>query len=187
MSFSDHRVFLIGYMGSGKSTLGPVLAKRLKFQYFEMDEAVERWRGTSISDIFSESGEQAFRAAESSMLRLAVDLNKIVISTGGGLPMDNKNLKLMLNSGLTIYLETDEFVLAERIISEIENRPIHKDVNSKQTLADQISTNMKIRKPIYEEAHITLNGQADPQSNAKKIEAMMKGDYQRTSAIHLRD
>lgn len=142
-------------MGAGKSTIGSELARQLNYLHIDTDAAIESFTGMSISSIFNIQGESVFRSLELMMLSLISDLDKVVISTGGGLPIIPGALDIILNTGITIYLECEIEELARRI-SQNEERPLHNQDN-KASLADQITTRLGERKQFYEQAHLVIN------------------------------
>src|SRR3982750_1343717 len=97
-------VYVIGFMGCGKSKLGKQLAKKLNHEFIDFDELIEEQSGKKISEIFKDDGQPAFRNLETEILKRVSALNDIVVSTGGGTPCFNDNMKLMNASGITVYL-----------------------------------------------------------------------------------
>lgn len=154
--FSSSRIFLIGYMASGKSSIGRVLAAKLNIDFLDTDKAIEELKGQSISEIFETSGEAAFRREERKMLSLALNLENIVVATGGGMPIESNHIDLMNQAGTTIFLETDLEILIKRI-SENGDRPLHSDTHNIKSYAEKLFNK---RRPIYAQAHyrISSNG-----------------------------
>ena len=99
---------MIGFMGSGKSTVGKRLAANLKWSFIDLDERIETETGMKISSIFSEKGELHFRHIESKVLRDLKNEENTIISTGGGTPCFNENMDFMTRTGLTVYLKMSE-------------------------------------------------------------------------------
>src|SRR5436853_6290275 len=96
------KVFLIGFMGSGKTFLGKQLAQLLNYEFIDLDEWIEQREKKSIAEIFSEDGEEYFRKKESQQLKLLAEKNNAVIATGGGTPCFHDNMKWMNDHGFTI-------------------------------------------------------------------------------------
>ncbi len=96
------KIFLIGFMGSGKTTVGKKLAKKLNFKHLDIDKEVEKITNLKIGEIFKDLGEQNFRRIESNTLK-SISFNKIVISTGGGTPCFLKNMDWIKKKGISIY------------------------------------------------------------------------------------
>jgi shikimate kinase len=122
-------IFLIGFMGSGKSTVGALLAERLNLPFLDSDKEIEQKAGKSISEIFSQDGEAAFREMEMNFLQELKSMESSVVAAGGGLPTIKNALQLMHESGLVIYLNTSLLTLIKRLKEEKEQRPLLKDLS----------------------------------------------------------
>lgn len=120
----ERYVFLIGFMGSGKSTVGALLAERLKLPFIDSDKEIERQQGKSVNEIFTLSGEVAFREMEMDFLKSLEFLEPSVVAVGGGLPSIEGALELMHKMGLVIYLNTSLLTLLKRLKEEKEQRPL---------------------------------------------------------------
>ena len=151
------KIFLIGFMGSGKSTRGRNLASLLGWSFIDIDENIENLEGMSIPNIFSEKGEVYFRRIESEALRKTVSESKTVISTGGGTPCSGDNMDFMLTNGLTVYLKMNPSMLLARLSKSPEKRPLLKDVDKKE-LQDFITKKLEEREKWYSMAEITVDG-----------------------------
>ena len=117
-------IFLVGFMGSGKSTLGKELAKQLKFKFADTDASVELLTGKSINDLFDEGGEIYFRMKEQEVLHSFAGKKNCVIATGGGLPIFKDNMDWMNENGITVYLKVHRGVLFHRLLPEKNTRPL---------------------------------------------------------------
>ncbi len=117
-------IFLIGYMGSGKTTIGRALALRYGLEHIDLDWRIEQRFRCKISDMFAEIGEDGFRRRERNMLQEVLGMENVVVSVGGGTPCFFDNMKLMNESGRTIYLQCGVDVLVERIMRSQNKRPI---------------------------------------------------------------
>lgn len=117
-------IFLIGFMGSGKSTVGALLAERLHLPFIDSDKEIEKAAGKSIRAIFEQGGEAAFRSMEMNFIRRLESENQSVIAVGGGLPTLDGALELMHQSGLVIYLNTSLLTLIKRLKEEKATRPL---------------------------------------------------------------
>jgi shikimate kinase len=143
-------IFLVGFMGSGKSFLGRQLACQLNYTFIETDEWIEHAEGKSISKIFEEEGEPYFRKKETEFLLGLKMVNFCVIATGGGMPCYADNMNLMNTLGTTIWLEVDENILLERLKAEKEHRPmLVKAYDLQKRIRDLLET----RKPYYQRAN----------------------------------
>lgn len=148
-SLTKH-VFLIGFMGAGKSTVARKLARSIGLSSVDMDIYLERREGKTIKDIFAESGEEAFRAIETDVLRELIAKEPLIISCGGGVVTRPENRKLLHENGFVINLNVDVMEASERI-SNKSSRPLFQDLEAAQALAET-------RRPLYEEAaHITID------------------------------
>ncbi len=156
------KICVIGMPGSGKSTIGRVLSDYLKFDFYDTDEQIEIESQSKIKDIFDKEGEEHFRKLERSIFKkLILNKKKIVVSTGGGIILKNKDL---LKQTFNIYLKCDLETLIKRT-SRNKNRPL---------LKNNVEKNIKIlfndRKEIYNEtADFTINATSNTQKTIKTI------------------
>ncbi|MFN7119620.1 MAG: shikimate kinase [Saprospiraceae bacterium] len=147
------RLFLIGFMGSGKSHVGQQLAKRLTLPFIDLDEWIEQQQQRPIREIFAEHGEAAFRQLEQQALHETVHLENAIISTGGGTPCFFDNMSWMNQHGVTIYLEVPVPILVQRLLPQRAKRPLIKDLEASE-LADFIHQKLAERVPFYEQAQV---------------------------------
>ena len=145
------KIFLIGYMGSGKSTVGKKLAKLLNYDFLDHDELIEKAVGKSVQDIFNEDGEDRFREMEHNMLISLMNKDNVIISTGGGTPCHYNNMELMNQNGLTIYLKMSANTLVSRLRSAKTDRPLVSG-KSPEELYGFIISHLENREPFYSEA-----------------------------------
>ncbi len=150
------RIYLLGYMGSGKSTLGQSLAKVLGMAWTDLDEEFESRYRITIPAFFTKYGENAFRELEHKLLVEFSAVPDIVLSTGGGLPCFNSNIELMNQSGLTIYLEATPGLILQRISPSARKRPLFKQMQGENIL-QKITEHLKAREPFYSQAKITID------------------------------
>jgi len=150
-------IYLVGYMGSGKSTAGRAIARELNLQWIDLDEHLESKSGKTIAEIFSQQGEAVFRKMESEALKEISQTENTVVSTGGGTPVNADNVQLMKATGLVIFLEVPAPELVRRIWPECEKRPLVKDL-SKGELESFIAGHLAERLPFYTSAHIRFSG-----------------------------
>ena len=148
-------------MASGKSTIGSLLAERLNYALYDTDELISHWKQGSIEQVFKESGEKVFRTYETKMIRMLSELGKVVVSTGGGLPVHNDNISLLKNTGQVIYLHADSETLAHRILEDKQQRPLHSAQNNITELEREVAVRLKKREHIYSQAHITIDTATD--------------------------
>lgn len=147
------KIFLIGYMGCGKSSLGRKLAKAGGMEFMDMDSIIEQREGASISDIFHYQGEEYFRDAERALIEeLGAAEGDMVISTGGGAPAWQNNMELMNSLGATIYLRRTAQQIASRLSPHgRQKRPKLRGLNDEELVAF-MTTNMAEREPFYSKA-----------------------------------
>jgi shikimate kinase len=159
-------IFLTGMMGSGKTTIGKLLAEELQLPFFDTDEIISSIEGMEIKDIFSSKGEAYFRQAEHTLVA-TWKISSAIVATGGGLPCFNDNMKLLNDKGKTVYLKASTDEITERIWQD-RNRPLVKDKTIPQ-VKKTISELMKIRKPYYEQSAIKIKATGTPEEIVKKI------------------
>jgi shikimate kinase len=151
------KIFLIGFMGSGKSTAGRKLATQLNWSFIDLDEKIEKMEGMKISDIFSHKGEPYFRELETKALKELKSETNAVISTGGGTPCFGDNMDFMLGSGLTIYLKMTPASLKNRLAKSSEGRPLLREIDRKD-LQRFIAGKLAEREKWYSRAEIVIDG-----------------------------
>lgn len=150
-------IFLIGYMGCGKSFWGKRLASSLDFEFIDLDELIEKREGISIPEIFEQFGESSFREREKAALESIKDLEKAtVISTGGGAPCFQNNMDNMNAMGKTLFLEASPVILKQNILKSDGERPIVKAVPENE-LETYIANHLNERLPFYEQAQLKVN------------------------------
>lgn len=149
------RIFLIGYMGSGKSTLGRRLAKHLNVQFVDMDHYIEERNYKTIPQIFEEEGEAEFRKKERKALEELSEFTDIIIATGGGAPCFFDNIDIMNKAGKTIYLNINPEILAERLMKSKTERPLIKG-KSREELVAFIDETLRKRHEFYSQAHYQI-------------------------------
>ena len=143
-----HNIVLIGFMGSGKSSVGELLAKRLSYKFCDSDRLIENKAGKAISRIFDSYGEEYFRDLESKLLEeMKTSLDYAVLSTGGGMPLREKNMQLLRELGYVVYLKASKKTTIKRLRGD-RTRPLLKGEDFEQRV-DRLLT---VRIPIYEKA-----------------------------------
>lgn len=150
-------VFLIGFMGSGKTTWGRKLASRTGRAFIDLDEAIVQETGMPIADYFAQYGEAAFRQIESQTLKSLPLTEPAVVSTGGGTPCYFDNMAWMNNKGTTVYFYLPPKALWDRLMqTDIASRPALKGLSGAELLAD-ITSKLNDRSPYYERATHIVN------------------------------
>ena len=163
-------LYLIGYRGSGKSTVAPRIASRLGWVAIDVDDLIEDDAMVSIAEIFSEFGETEFRSRESNMIAKLARQNGFVISLGGGAPMSELNRELISQSGKTVWLDADPDVLWDRISGDetsSDRRPDLTDQGGK----NEVQLLLAQRAPVYKAcADYTIDvGSMEPEEIATRI------------------
>jgi len=151
MKKQPDKIYLMGFMGCGKSYLGKQLAQSLGWDFLDMDDFLEANEGLSISQIFAEGGETLFRQLERNYLQATYDFENTVVATGGGAPCFFDNVDWMNTHGLTIYLKTPVSILVDRLKSETNHRPLLAGKTDME-LSDFIKTKLAERSPFYQQA-----------------------------------
>ena len=149
LSDSFSPIFLIGYRGSGKSTVARLLADKLSWHALDMDAEIEARHGKSIRQIFAEEGEPTFRRFESDLLHEVSSLTKHVIATGGGIVLDRDNRAWLRNSGHVIYLTGQPATLWNRILQDATTAERRPDLTV-GGLAE-VEHLLSVRDPLYQE------------------------------------
>ena len=149
-------IFLIGFMGCGKTTLGRKLASRLDYEFIDLDDIFEEKVGMTITEYFSAFGEDAFRKLESEVLKQTKYPENAVVSTGGGLPCFFDNMDWMNAHGKTIYIKLSPKTLANRLENEKDQRPILSDHGD--NLAAFIAGKLAERDKFYDRASVIADG-----------------------------
>ncbi len=149
------RIFLIGFMGCGKTFYGRHLAARLGWNFVDLDEAIEQKAGATIAEIFKTEGAARFRELEQAALRATFSLEETVVATGGGAPVHFENMDEMCANGLVVYLKTPARLLASRLVGETEQRPLIAGFDE-EMLREFIGAELARRRRIYGRAHLTV-------------------------------
>ena len=149
------RIFLIGYMGAGKTTLGRALAAELGVEFIDLDCYIEERFRKTISQIFAEKGEEEFRNIERRMLHEVGEFENVIISTGGGTPCFFDNIEYMNAQGTTVYLDVPVERLHIRLSIAKGKRPLIKDKNDEE-LMTFITEQLAKRAPHYSKAQYSF-------------------------------
>ena len=153
-------------MGSGKTSLGKLLARKLKFEFSDSDLLIEEQEKSSIQEIFSSKGESYFREKEHEvLLELGENNQPTIFSTGGGMPLFNDNLSLMKKKGLVVFLDVPIGMLYFRLKNDSKRPLLASQVN----LLDYIETTLNERIPVYQQADFTVNGSLNKSNLVEEI------------------
>lgn len=149
------RILLIGFMGSGKTTLGRALAEELGLEFIDLDHYIELRHSKSINRIFAECGEEGFRIIERNLLHEVCEIENVVISAGGGTPCFFDNIDYMNGHGDTVYLKVSDDRLFARLRLAKSRRPLLKDKTDEE-MRIFIKEQLKLREPFYSKAEHTF-------------------------------
>jgi len=151
------KIFLTGFMGSGKTTLGRKLAARMNYEFIDLDHKLEQRVELSIAEYFTLFGEDSFRRLEAEVLRKTPYPENVIISTGGGLPAYFDNMDWMKENGKVVYIKLAPKTLADRLESGKEERPLLQDKHG-EALVAFIEQKLAEREPFYSQANIIADG-----------------------------
>ena len=146
-------IYLIGYMGVGKTTLGKQLSKQLQLPFLDTDFEIEKKENKSVSEIFKDEGELYFRMLETKLLTQIK--NNGIVACGGGIPMHNDNMSIINKKGISIYLKASADYLTNRLKNEKQHRPLIANMLNEE-LEDYIKKGLQNRSPFYNLAHHTI-------------------------------
>ncbi|WP_372918502.1 shikimate kinase [Salegentibacter sp.] len=172
------KIFLNGYMGSGKSLLGKQLAAHLNYDFLDLDDQIETIEGKTIHEIFQEKGELYFRKLETQVLKdVLEDSSNLVVSLGGGTPCYGKNLELIKKTpnSKTIYLKASVEELTRRLFPEKIHRPVISHLDTREALEEFIRKHMFERGYYYHQSDIVVNvDNATPEEILNQIAEKLK-------------
>lgn len=161
-------IFLTGFMGSGKSTVGKHLARKLAKTYVDLDQSIQDLYGLSIPEIFKKYGEEFFREKEAEILKLLAEKKDQVIALGGGSLVRFENLRAIKDKGTVIYLKAELTTILKRLAFEKENRPLLKDKTDKE-----IEDLFQKRNAAYHDADVSVH--TDDLSVAEVTDRILEG------------
>tara|TARA_B100000886_G_scaffold300036_1_gene228859 strand:- start:680 stop:1183 length:504 start_codon:yes stop_codon:yes gene_type:complete len=164
-------IFIVGPMGSGKSTVGKIISDELFLDFFDTDDEIEIRTGASIDWIFDLEGEEGFRKRESEMLSEMVQKNSIVLSTGGGIILDSSNRELLSSRGTVFYLSTPISVQIERTAKD-KDRPLLKNGDPAEILSKLHDERKELYKSVSD--HVVETENKSSQEVATEIIKLVK-------------
>ncbi len=171
----EQLIYLTGFMTSGKSTIGPILANTIGWKFYDLDNLIEEAAGKSIVKIFEDEGENYFRKLESSILHKISSETKTIISLGGGTIAVDENFEIICRTGKLIYLKTSSEAIYARIKNKI-NRPLFRELVLNETpekeMREKIDSMLETRSAVYEKADIIIN--TDHQSIGITVDKLAK-------------
>lgn len=152
------RIYLVGYMGSGKSSVSKKLASRIGFSSLDTDLMLENKYKISVDDFFHKYDEKLFRQFESDILRSTASMTNCVVATGGGTPCSLGNMEWMNENGLTIFIKVSPQTVVNRLLNSKRKRPLVEG-KTEAKLADYVAKHYESRLPFYEQAQLTVKGE----------------------------
>lgn len=150
-------IFIIGYMATGKTTLGRALARHAGLQHIDLDFYIEQRFHSTVSGLFATKGEEGFRRIEAAMLREVGEMQDVVISCGGGTPCFSGNMEYMNSRGTTVCLRASEDIVADRIMKAGDKRPLMAGKSREEVVAT-LRGQMQVRDPFYRQAAMEISG-----------------------------
>jgi shikimate kinase len=166
-------LFLIGYMGAGKTTVGRLLSGKLGYRFIDLDDLIEEREKMSIPVIFEMHGEEHFRKTEQSALYSLQKQDQIVVATGGGCAAHSDNMEWLNQHGTTIYLRCHPGVLFHRIAPTKNKRPLIAKMDDVDIM-EFLLESLKKRLPFYVQAQLTVDGEKSPEEIADSIMQRIK-------------
>jgi len=151
-------VFLLGYMGCGKTTLGEVLARQMGVPYIDLDDYIEQRQGMTVTGIFATMGEAHFRQLETAALREVSAMSDVIIGCGGGTPCHGDNMALMNQSGITVWLTTSpERITARLLLPEQKSKRPKVAHLPDENVLPLVERELQARAPFYSQAQLQFD------------------------------
>ncbi len=174
---SNVRVYLTGFMASGKSTVGPRVASRLGQPFLDLDRLIAVQDGRSIPEMFAQEGEAYFRSRETDALRTTAETDDLVVALGGGALVDDDNRAFAEEHGLVVYLEVSPASIVERVRDEADERPLLQDDDGtplpEPEMRERIEQMLDERRPTYEEASHTIDAERPVEAVVDRVVALV--------------
>ena len=160
-------IFLIGMPASGKTVVGKALAEHLQIPFFDTDEIIANLENATISEIFSQKGEEYFRKLELELVE-NWKLTNVVVATGGGLPCHHDAIDVLNTKGITVWIQANLSLITERLHNDGHKRPMFAE-KSKVKISKVVNTIAKERKMYYEKSKIKVRIQDEQAETVRKI------------------
>jgi len=145
-------IYLVGLRGSGKSTVGKLLAQKLRWEFADQDVLIEKHAGKTIAEIFASDGEAEFRKIESEVLRQLSKQKETVVAAGGGVVLSRDNRKLMRETGVVVHLDGPAELFCERIVKDSKSLHARPALTKAQSSLEEMKELAAVRAPLYEKA-----------------------------------
>lgn len=186
-SSRKERIYLTGFMGSGKSTIGPILANTLGYEFVDVDRMIEEATGLSVTAIFKEKGEAFFRGLEEKLIKELSSRSRVVISLGGGTITEPLVFRTVTSTGIIVYLKATPDELFKRLRNKTD-RPVLMDREGNRFGTDDLRERIQdlyvAREPLYEHADITIVTEDQPVG--KTVDLIVKKLAQHLNEQHVR-
>jgi shikimate kinase len=167
--------YLTGFMAAGKSTIGPILANTLGWEFYDLDKEVEKKEGMKIIELFNQKGEEYFRKSETEILKELSGRNKVIISLGGGAIASDENFRIIKSSGKIIYLKSSPEIVYRRLRFK-RDRPAFifegEELPSEEQFLKRINELLDARKKYYEQCDFVID--TDSQKVGKTVDIIAK-------------
>ncbi|WP_235298999.1 shikimate kinase [Portibacter marinus] len=163
------RIYLLGFMGSGKSTIARELSVRLDIDFVDLDDYIINKENLSVKRIFEEKGEVYFRQLEAESLHELLYKSPLIVALGGGTPCHNDNMTLINHTGTSFYLKLSPQALTDRLLEQKEHRPLISSAQTKSDLKQLIDSKLQSRLSYYEKAHHIIDGAQSPEKITEMI------------------
>jgi len=175
LSYLKKNIVLIGFMGTGKTSSGKLLARKMKRRFLDTDELIEKKAKLPIKEIFGKYGEKYFRRLEKKAIRISAGKKIVVISTGGGAVKDPLNIKRLRKNGYLIALVSNERAILRRVSTQKDKRPLLDAGSNKESLKN-LKSLLNVRLPLYKAAAdlVLDTSRWTPKQTAKKILCELK-------------
>jgi shikimate kinase len=167
---SEKNIYLVGLRGSGKSTVGKLLARKLRWEFADQDSLIEKRAGKTIAEIFASGGEPEFRKIESEVLHQLAKRTETVVAAGGGAVLSEENCKLMRETGVVVHLDGPAELFCERITKDSKSRLTRPALTKAQSSLEEMRELAAVRAPLYEKArHYCVSAADSPKQVAGMI------------------
>jgi shikimate kinase len=150
------RIYIVGFMGSGKTHFGKLWASTYNFSFCDIDTMIEKSEGISIAQIFEIKGEDYFRQKETGILKSTASMKNTIISCGGGTPCFNSNMNWMKENGIVVFLNETVEIILKNVEKDKHERPLLQNKTEEEKLVF-IKQKLKDRMPIYKQSHVILS------------------------------
>ncbi len=173
------RVYLTGFMASGKTVVGRLLSHELGYDFCDLDDLVERATGKTAVELFAQDGERAFREAEQVALRSTAELDRFVIALGGGTLAAAAEMEWARQHGIVVYLEAEPEELARRLLSAPDDRPLVSDARGADdpltAMITRVNQLLDARRATYEKADVVfVSGRGEPEDVARRLARLLR-------------